>query len=132
MAWQQVTIYIEETDYWLNEPLYVALVEMARSRGLMAATATRVMAGYTKQTTIQNTHFLDLSYHLPILVTIVDRQEAIAAFLPLVREMIENLLVTCHPIQVLQPLPKPTLANVDKEIKTGEGENHKNKFGGLK
>lgn len=132
MAWQQVTIYIEESDYWLNQPLYVALVEMARSRGVMAVTATRVMAGYTKQTCIQNTHFLDLSYHLPIVVTIIDRQEAIAAFLPLVREMIENLLVTCHPIQVLQPLSKPSLENGDKGVGTGEGGNQKNKFGGLK
>lgn len=132
MVWQQVSIYIEESDYWLNQPLYVALVEMARSRGLMAVTATRVMAGYTKQTTIENTHFLDLSYHLPIVVTIVDRQEAIAAFLPSVREMIENLLVTCHPIQVLQPLPKPNPGKVDKALGTGEMGNQKNKYGGLK
>lgn len=104
MIWQQLTIYVAESDFWQDQPLYVALVEQARKRGLAGATAMRVMGGYTRETIVETTHFLDLSSHLPIVVTIVDREEAIATFLPLVKEMVQTGLVTLHPIQVLHPI----------------------------
>lgn len=105
MMWQQLTIYIGESDRWHNEPLYIALIELARQQGLAGATAMRAMAGYAKHITIQTTHFLDLSSNLPVVVSIIDREEAICEFLPLVREMVKDGLITLQPLEVLHQAP---------------------------
>lgn len=105
MMWQQLTIYISESDRWHNEPLYIALIELARQHGLAQGTAMRAMAGYGKYITIQTTHFLDLSSNLPVVVSIIDREEAISEFLPLVREMVKNGLITLQPLEILHYAP---------------------------
>lgn len=105
MIWQQLTIYIGESDHWHHQPLYTALIELARKQGLAGATATRAIAGFGKHSTIHTTHLLELSSDLPIVVTIIDRGEAIAQFLPLVQEMVKDGLVTLHTVEVLHHAP---------------------------
>ncbi|MCL1473382.1 DUF190 domain-containing protein [Argonema antarcticum] len=103
--WQQLNIYIGESDRWDNEPLYIALIELARQHGLAQGTAMRAMAGYSKHITIQTTHFLDLSTNLPVVVSIIDREEAISQFMPLVREMVKNGLITLQPLKIVHYAP---------------------------
>ncbi|GET36214.1 DUF190 domain-containing protein [Microseira wollei] len=105
MIWQQLTIYIGESDRWHHQPLYTALIELARKQGLPGATATRAIAGFGKHSTIHTTHLLELSSDLPVVVTIIDRGEAISQFLPLVREMVKDGLVTLHTVEVLHHAP---------------------------
>ncbi|HEY9635077.1 MAG TPA: DUF190 domain-containing protein [Coleofasciculaceae cyanobacterium] len=35
---EELTIYIGETDHWHDQPLYMALVEVARQHGIIGAT----------------------------------------------------------------------------------------------
>lgn len=105
MTWQQLTIYIGESDHWHHQPLYTALIEIARQRGIAGATATRAIAGYGKHSTIHTTQLWELSSDLPIVVTIIDREEAIADFLPLVREMVKDGLVTLQPVRIIHHAP---------------------------
>ncbi|PMB50364.1 hypothetical protein CEN40_02125 [Fischerella thermalis CCMEE 5205] len=103
--WQQLTIYIGESDHWHHQPLYMALVELALKQGLAGATATRAIAGFGKHSTIHTTKILELSSDLPILVTIIDREEAIATFLPQVQEMVIDGLVTLYPVEIVHHVP---------------------------
>jgi PII-like signaling protein len=102
---ERLTIYVGESDHWHGKPVYVALVEAARRQGLAGATVTRGVMGYGKRHhhQIHTSRILELSSDLPMLVTVIDTAEAIAAFLPLVQEMViggivlqETVLVAHH------------------------------------
>ncbi len=105
-TWKQLTIYIGESDHWHNQPLHIALIEIARKRGLAGATVTRAIEGYGKHSTIHTTHILDLSSDLPIVVTIIDQEEVLADFLPVVKEMVKDGLVTMQTVEILHHGPK--------------------------
>lgn len=100
-TWKQLTIYIGESDRWEKQPLHIALVELARQRGLAGATVTRAIEGYGKHSTIHTTHLLELSCNLPIVVTIIDDEEALNEFLPIVKEMVKEGMVTLQTVEIL-------------------------------
>ncbi len=104
-TWKQLTIYIGESDHWHNQPLHIALVEMARKRGIAGATVTRAIEGYGKHSIIHTTHLLELSSDLPIVVTMIDCEEALNDFLPLVKEMVNDGLVTLQTVEILHHGP---------------------------
>ena len=104
-TWKQLTIYIGESDHWHNQPLHIALIETARKRGLAGATVTRAIEGYGKHSIIHTTHLLELSSDLPIVVTIIDREEVLNEFLPLVKEMVNDGLVTMQTVEILHHVP---------------------------
>lgn len=104
-AWKQLTIYIGESDHWHYQPLYLAIIEAARQRGLAGATVTRAIAGYGKHSTIHTTQLWELSSDLPIVVTIIDAEEAIADFIPVVQEMVKDGLVTLQPVEIIHHAP---------------------------
>ncbi|WP_017718472.1 DUF190 domain-containing protein [Kamptonema formosum] len=101
-VWKQLTVYIDESDRWHHQPLYTALIEKARERGLAGATASRAIAGFGKHSTVHATHLLDLSSDLPVVVTVIDREEALVEFLPAVKEMVKEGLVTLQTVEVLK------------------------------
>lgn len=99
--WQQLNIYLTEGDRYRHKQLYVALLEEARKQRMMGVTVTRAIAGFGTTRKIRTTSILALSADLPLVVTIVEREEAIARFMPTVREMVQAHLVTIQPIEVL-------------------------------
>jgi PII-like signaling protein len=101
-VWKQLTIYIGESDHWHHQSLYTALIEKARERGLAGATASRAIAGFGKHSTVHTTHLLDLSSDLPVVVTVIDREEALVEFLSVVKEMVKEGLVTMQTVEVLK------------------------------
>lgn len=70
-------IYIGESDGWQHRPLYEAIVLEARKRGLAGATVLRGPMGYGAHSRIHTAKILRLSEDLPIVVEIVDREEAV-------------------------------------------------------
>lgn len=92
---ERLTIYVGESDLWQGKPVYLALVEEARRKGLVGATVIRGVAGFGKRQhhRIQTSRILELSSDLPMVVTIIDKAEAIAAFIPLVQEMVVGGIV---------------------------------------
>lgn len=85
--------------------MHIALIETARKLGIAGVTVTQAIAGYGKHSTIRTTHLLELSSDLPIVVTILDREEVIANFLPLIKEMVKDGLVTLHTVEILHHAP---------------------------
>ncbi|MEA5567888.1 DUF190 domain-containing protein [Anabaena sp. UHCC 0399] len=104
-VWKQLTIYIGESNHWHHQPLYMAIIETARQRGLAGATVTRAIAGYGKNSTIHTTQLWELSADLPIVVTIIDSEKAIADFIPLVQEMVKDGLVALQTVEIIHHAP---------------------------
>ena len=94
-------IFIGEQDQWRGQPLYEAIVQLARQQGLAGATCLKGFLGYGAKSHLHTVKLLRLSEDLPILIEIVDSTEKIQQFLPQLDSMIQDGLVTLEKAEVL-------------------------------
>ena len=95
-------IFIGESDRHEHHPLYEAIVLKAREVGLAGATVLRGPMGFGAASRIHTAKILRLSMDLPMVIEIVDSEEKIHAFLPVLEGMIGGGLVTLEKVQVIQ------------------------------
>jgi uncharacterized protein len=96
-----VRIFIGESDTWQGKPLYQAIVERVRERGLAGATVIRGIEGFGADSRIHTARILRLSEDLPILIEIVDSEERIDEILPMLDEMVSEGMVTLEAVEVI-------------------------------
>jgi hypothetical protein len=94
-------IFIGENSRFEHRPLHEAIVLKARENGMAGATVVRSSMGFGATSTLHTTKILRLSDDLPLIIEIVDSEEKIAAFLPLLDKMIESGLVTLEKVRVI-------------------------------
>jgi hypothetical protein len=94
-------IFIGESDRWQHQPLYEAIVMKAREMHLAGATVTRGQMGFGKSSRLHTAKIIRLSADLPLIIEIVDSEEKINSFLPLLDGMIGGGLVTLEKVKVL-------------------------------
>jgi hypothetical protein len=94
-------IYLGESDRAGSRPLYQAIVERMRERGLAGATVLRGIEGFGARQHLHTTRILGLSEDLPILVEAVDTEEKIRAILPEMDEMVGDGLITLERVEVI-------------------------------
>lgn len=95
-------IFFGEDDKCGQMPLYEAIVLKAREMRLAGATVLRGPMGFGHSSHIHTTKILRLSQDLPIVIEIVDAQEKIDGFLPVLDGLMSSGLVTIEKVQVLQ------------------------------
>ena len=95
-------IFIGESDRWDHKPLYEAIVLKARELHLAGATVLRGPMGFGKSSRLHTAKILRLSADLPLVIEIVDSDEKIQAFLPILDSMMGGGLVTLEKVKVLQ------------------------------
>lgn len=95
-------IFIGEDDRCDGSPLYEAIVIKARELHLAGATVLRGPMGYGKSSRLHTSKILRLSEDLPLVIEIVDSEENINRFLPVLDGMMTSGLVTLEKVQVLQ------------------------------
>lgn len=99
-------IFFGETDKIGHAPLYEAIIKNARSAGLAGATAWKGVMSYGKSTRIRTSKILDLSMDLPIILEIVDQEEKINNFLPILHDMFEKAgcggLITIEKVDIIK------------------------------
>ncbi len=83
-------IFLGESDKADGKPLYEALVLRAKEAGLAGATVLRGVEGFGAASRIHTARILRLSEDLPIVVEIVDSEEKIKAFMPVVDALFES------------------------------------------
>jgi PII-like signaling protein len=94
-------IFIGESDRWQHQPLYEAIVLAAREAHLAGATVLRGPMGFGKSSRVHTAKILRLSEDLPLVIEMVDSEEKINAFLPMLEKMIGGGLVTLEKVKVL-------------------------------
>ena len=95
-------IFIGENARFHHRPLYEAIVLKAREVHLAGATVIRSPMGFGHSTRLHSTKILDVAEHLPMVIEIVDTDDKIKAFLPVLDGMMRGGLVTLEKVQVLQ------------------------------
>jgi PII-like signaling protein len=94
-------IFIGEADRHEGHPLHEAIVLKARELHLAGATVQRGAIGFGKSSRLHTSKILRLSADLPLVIEIVDSEEKIQAFLPVLDAMMGGGLVTLEKVRVL-------------------------------
>ncbi|HZR21304.1 MAG TPA: DUF190 domain-containing protein [Verrucomicrobiae bacterium] len=94
-------IFIGESDRWEHKPLYEAIVLKARESHLAGATVLRGPMGFGKSSRLHTAKILRLSMDLPLVIELVDSEEKIQAFLPVLDRMMKGGLVTLERVRVI-------------------------------
>jgi PII-like signaling protein len=94
-------IYIGESDHHEGRPLYEAIVQLLRARGVAGATVLRGIEGYGRAARLHTTRILRLSEDLPILIEVVDREDRLRAVLPELNDMVKEGLITLEKVEVI-------------------------------
>lgn len=94
-------IFIGESDRCHRQPLYEAIVLKARAMHLAGATVLRGPMGFGKSSRLHTAKILRLSMDLPMVIEIVDTEEKINGFLPVLDTMMGGGLVTIEKVRVI-------------------------------
>jgi PII-like signaling protein len=105
-------IFIGESDKWRHQPLYEAIVMRAREMRLAGATVLRGPMGFGKSSHLHTAKILRLSMDLPLVIELVDSEEKLNAFLPVLDEMMRGGLVTLEKVRVVD-------YRAEQEVETG-------------
>jgi hypothetical protein len=93
-------IFIGEDDTFGGSPLHEAIVLKARESHLAGATVLRGGMGFGASSRLHTTKILRLSEDLPLVIEIVDGQDKIETFLPVIDTMMSHGLVTMEKVKV--------------------------------
>ena len=104
-------IFIGENDRFGQHPLYEAIVLKAREHGLAGATVLRGPMGFGHSSRLHTAKILRLSEDLPVVVEIIDSEQNITAFLPLLEEMVKGGLVSIEDVRILRYGPDRKLSS---------------------
>ena len=106
---QLLRVIVGEGDRFEGRPLYEAIVLQARALGLAGATATRAVMGFGASSHLHTTKILRLSLDLPMVIEIVDSEEKIQSFLPVLDKIMGDGLVTMEKVNVIERSANATI-----------------------
>jgi PII-like signaling protein len=99
---KMMRIYIGENDKWNGKPLYEAIVNGLRAHDIAGVTVYRGILGYGANRRIHKDAALSLSHDRPILLSIVDTEEKLKAFMPILDQMVQQGLVVMSDADVIK------------------------------
>src|SRR3989440_1592464 len=95
-------IFVGERDGYEHRPLYEAIVLKARELQLEGETVLRGPMGFGKSSHLHTAKILRLSMDLPMVIEIVDSEEKVNSFLPILDKMMGGGLVTLEKAKVIR------------------------------
>jgi len=90
---KMLRVFLGEADRLDGEPLYEAIVKRLRMTEIAGATVYRGILGYGAKGHTHRASFLHISKDLPIMISVVDTPEKIAAAIAIVEQMLEDGLI---------------------------------------
>jgi PII-like signaling protein len=92
-------IFVDEDDRHGAEPLYTAIVEFLRKRGIAGATVFRGIEGYGARRRVHIAQAFKWIPNLPILIEAVDDTGTLEAILPELETLVGEGLVTLEGVE---------------------------------
>jgi len=94
-------IYVGENDKWNGKPLYRALIECMRANDIAGVTVYQGILGYGANRRIHQQKLLTLSHDRPMVLSVIDTEEKLRGFLPILDSMIQQGLVVLSDVEVI-------------------------------
>ena len=95
-------IFIGENDKWHDKPLYKALIESMRANEVAGVTIYQGILGYGANRRIHKDSALHLSHDRPMMLSVVDTEDRLRAFFPILDSMVLQGLVVLSDVDVIQ------------------------------
>jgi len=83
----------------------MAVVDAARKAGLKGASVFKGIEGYGAHAVVHVARVIDVAGDLPILIELIDARERVEAFLPALRTMVREGLISVEEIAVVDGTP---------------------------
>jgi PII-like signaling protein len=99
---KMMRIYIGENDKWNGKPLYEAIVNGLRAHDIAGVTVYRGILGYGANRRIHKDAALSLSHDRPILLSVVDAEEKLKGFMPILDQMVQQGLVVLSDAEIIK------------------------------
>jgi PII-like signaling protein len=99
---QMMQIYIGESDEWHDKPLHEALVQAMRANDLAGVTVYRGILGYGAHRRVHKEKPLHLSRDGSIMLSVIDTEEKLRSFLPVVDQMVFEGLVVLSDVDIIK------------------------------
>jgi uncharacterized protein len=99
---KMMRIFIGENDKWNGKPLHEAIVSGLRAHDIAGVTVYRGILGYGANRRIHKGAALSLSHDRPILLSIIDAEEKLRAFMPILEQMVLQGLVVLSDVDVIK------------------------------
>ncbi len=99
---KMMRVYIGENDKWNGKPLHEAIVNALRAHDIAGVTVYRGILGYGANRRIHKDAKLSLSHDRPILLSVIDTEEKLQKFMPLLDEMVQQGLVVLSNVDVIK------------------------------
>ena len=99
---KMLRIYIGESDQWQDKPLHEALVRAMRANDLAGVTVYRGILGYGAHRRVHRDKPLHLSHDASIMLSVVDTEEKLRAFLPTVDKMVQEGLAVLSDVDIIK------------------------------
>ncbi|MCL4539786.1 MAG: DUF190 domain-containing protein [Bacteroidetes bacterium] len=103
-----IRIFLGEMDKKDNQQLYKVIVLKAKEAKMAGATVSRAALGFGADSTFSNSKSPKLSDDLPMIVEIVDTDQNINKFLPVVEQLLDDVgcggMITVEKAEVIRYL----------------------------
>jgi PII-like signaling protein len=115
---KMMRIFIGENDKWNGKPLHKALIESMRSNDIAGVTVYQGILGYGANRRIHKDSALHLSHDRPMMLSVVDTEEKLRAFLPVLDDMVQQGLVVFSDVDVIKYTHNYKEAERRKEVRS--------------
>jgi PII-like signaling protein len=95
-------VFLGEADQWHGEPLYEAMVKRLRMMEIAGATVYKGILGYGAKGHEHKKSFFHVSRDLPVMVTVIDTPEKIAAAAEAIEAMMEDGLIVISDADIVR------------------------------
>jgi PII-like signaling protein len=112
---KMMRIYIGDSDKWQDQPLHEALVRAMRANDLAGVTVYRGILGYGAHRRVHKDKTFHLSHDSSLMLTVVDTEEKLNSFLPIVEKMVQEGLVVLSDADIIKYAHRATEIVNDKE-----------------
>jgi PII-like signaling protein len=106
-------IFVGENDKWNDKPLHRALVESMRANDIAGVTVYQGILGYGANRRIHKDSALHLSHDRPVMLSVVDTEDKLRGFFPILESMVQQGLVVLSDVDVIK---------YTHNYETGEGQ----------
>ncbi len=107
-AAKMIRIYLGESDRFHGEPLYEAIVKRLSMMDVAGATVYRGILGYGLKRHTHRAGFLHFSHDLPIMISIVEKEERVEELIETIQPMMQDGLIAISDVEVRRlahPMP---------------------------
>ena len=99
---KMMRILIGEHDKWNGKPLHEALVESLRANDIAGVTVYRGILGYGANRRMHKDSALSFSRDAPLLLSVVDTEEKLRGFFPVLDQMMKQGLVAMSDVEIIK------------------------------